>query len=737
LPVDRPTFSESWYRVAELSPRLRATVQIHRQFFRGQTWHVLQDPASNQFFRLNEPAYRFVGLMDGRRRVAEIWKITSAELGDSAPTQGEVIQLLGQLYTSNLLAGDMPPDAAGLFKRYRQRVTREVQGYLMNLLFIRIPLFDPDRLLDRTVGFFGKLFTWYGFVLWAGLMVVAAYFVAGRSGELASKASGILSPDRLPLLYAALVIVKVCHEFGHSFACKKFGRDTGSGGEVHILGVMFLVFTPLPYVDASSSLALKSKWNRAIVGAAGMMVELGLAAVAAVIWSYTGENSPIHAVAYNTVFIGSVSTLLFNGNPLLRYDGYYILSDLLEIPNLAQRSKEYIYYLIKRYAWNVKQARNPAHTPGEKVWMVFYAIFSTTYRVFISVVILLFVTDALPFIGAILAVTAAVAWGLVPIGKFVHYLASNGELIRVRSRAVLTSVAAPVAVVALAGLLPMPDRFYLEGVVKPVRMTAIHSGADGFLVSYLPSGKAVTPAPDGPVLARLDNEPLRRHQEQNEADLRQFSARLREAMVDEPVAIQIRQRQVDAVLDKIRRAVEQLADLQVRSPQAGQWIAPDIDLRKGSYVRRGEKLGLVATMDDLLIRAEATQNVAGVLQTSAADEVRMRIVGQPDHEFSGRIKAFLPAGQEHLASPALSAAAGGPIAVMTDDRTGMKAAERVFEIQITPDRASLVRVVDGKEVPIRLLPEQRVVIRFDTPAKPLLAQGWRWLLQLLQRRFHI
>jgi len=740
LPVERPTFSESWYRVGELSPRLRATVQIHRQFFRGQTWHVLQDPASNQFFRLNEPAYRFVGLMDGRRSVAEIWKITNAELGDSAPTQGEVIQLLGQLYTSNLLAGDMPPDAAGLFKRHRQRVTREVQSYLMNLLFIRIPLFDPDRLLDRTVGLFGRLFTWYGLVLWAGLMLVAAYFVAGRADELQSGAKGILEPARLPLLYAALVIVKVCHEFGHSYACKKFGRDTGGGGEVHILGVMFLVFTPLPYVDASSSLALRDKWHRAIVGAAGMMVELGLAAVAAVVWAKTGEGSPIHSVAYNVVFIGSVSTLLFNGNPLLRYDGYYILSDLLEIPNLAQRSKEYVYYLVKKYVWSVKQARNPAHTPGEKVWMVLYGISSSIYRVFISVVILLFVTDAIPVLGAVLAVTAVVAWGLVPIGKFVHYLASNGELIRVRTRAVLTSLAAPAAIIALTGFIPLPDRFYVEGVVRPVRMTVIHSGADGFLVSCLPSGQAVTAGPDGPVLAQLDNEPLRRHQERNEAELREFTARLHYAMVDEAVAVQIRQRQVDAVREKIRRADEQLADLAVRSPQAGQWISADIDLKKGSYIKRGDKLGLVATMDDLEIQAEAVQNVAGVLQTSALPDVRMRIIGRPDQEFSGRIKEFLPAGQEHT-PPQLGAPVGGQIAIMTDDRSGTKAAERIFEIQVTPEPESLIRTrtVDGQSVDdsIRLMPEQRVLIRFDTPSKPLMEQGWRWLLQLLQKRFHI
>ena len=159
MPVERPTFSESWYRVAEMRPRLRPTIQTHRQHFRGQMWHVVQDPSNNQFSRLSDPAYRFVALLDGRRTVGESWKICNEQLGDSAPTQGEVIQLLGQLYVSNLLLSEVPPDAESLFQRYRKRVQREVQGYLMNLLFIRIPLIDPDHFLNRWVGLFGKFFS--------------------------------------------------------------------------------------------------------------------------------------------------------------------------------------------------------------------------------------------------------------------------------------------------------------------------------------------------------------------------------------------------------------------------------------------------------------------------------------------------------------------------------------------------------------------------------------------------
>ena len=725
MPVDRPTFSESWYRVSNLRPRLRSTLQTHRQHYRGQMWHVIQDPSNNQFFRLNEAAYRFVGLLDGRRTIAEVWNICNEQLGDSAPTQGEAIQLLGQLYTSNLLHGDMPPDAEGLFRRYRKRVTREVQGYMTNLLFIRIPLIDPDRFLDRFVGIFGAVFSWWGLVLWIGLLATGIYFIADRTGDLVSRASGILNPDSLPLLYASFILVKVFHEFGHAFACKKFGRGSGSGGEVHVMGIMFLVFTPLPYVDASSAWALRSTWHRVVVGASGMFVEWGIAAVAAVIWSQTAETAAIHAICYNIMFIASVSSLLFNGNPLLRYDGYYILSDILEIPNLAQRSKQYLYYLVKRYVWRARNPRDPSHTRGEKGWLLSYAVASTVYRIFISVAILLFVSGFLPFVGVILAGMAVIAWVLTPIGKFIYYLISSGELMRVRAWAVTTSVGVPTLILAGLGFIPAPDPFYVEAVVEPAEMKIVYTGADGFVDEFLPSGQTVTP--DGPPLVRSVNPVLAAGHERLLAERRELLARRGAALVQEPAAVQIIDVKIGAVDEKLTRVRRQLADLEVRPPLAGTWVSPNIDRLKGAYLARGQGLGLVATMDDLIVRAIAGQDVAGPLMEDAAERVEMRMDGRPDKQVGGRIKQFLPAGRDRLPSPALAFPAGGPIATKPDDPTGTQTVERVFEIQVIPDPSDHVR----------LLPGQRVVIRFETTPKPLLAQAKRALLQMLQRRFQI
>jgi putative peptide zinc metalloprotease protein len=692
-------------------------------------WHVVQDQTANQFLRLSETAYPLVAMLDGRRTVAEVWRICNEQLGDSAPTQGEAIELLGQLYASNMLQANLPPDAESLFKRYQRRRLREVQGFLMNLLFVRIPLIDPDNFLERWVGIVGRVFSWYGLGALIVLLAGGFYAVAGRVGELVDRAQGILDPANLPLLYLTVVVVKVFHEFAHAFACKRFGTLGGVGGEVHVMGVMFLVFAPFPYMDASSVWAFRSKWHRTIVGAAGMLAELAIASVAAMIWANTAEGTSLHAIAYNVIFLASVSSLLFNGNPLLRFDGYYILSDLLEIPNLAQRSRDYLQYLVKKHVWGVRNPRNPAASRGERIWFVGYGISSTIYRVYISLRILLFVADKLFLLGAALAVAGAISFVFVPLARFVRYLATSGELLRVRNRAIGTTLAALAVVIAAIGLIPAPDRFRVEGVVEPVALSIVHAGADGFVEDFLPSGTEVRPG--GPPLVRSVNPQLQAQAAQLRAERRRVEAMRRLAQTRNVALAQAYAEQIGALDERIARAEEELSALTLRAPVAGQWVSPDIEKFAGAYVRRGDRLGLLAGLEAVIVRAMVGQRVAPTIVEEAgggqnAPLVDIRVRGRPDMELSGRVEKVLAAGQEQLPSAALGYPAGGSIQTAVDDPRGTRAAEQVFEIRIGPDPHSSVR----------LLPGQRVVVRFHAHAKPLAAQWWRELLQLIQRRFH-
>ncbi len=732
MAVDRPTFHEAWYRVAGLRPRLLSEVKIRRQYFRGQLWYILENPANSQFARMDENAYRFAGSLDGRKTVSAAWQSCNEHLGDSAPTQGEVIHLLGQLHAMNLLYVDLPPDAEGLLNRYRRRVQREVLGYLANLLFLRIPLFDPDALLNRWVGLIGPIYSWAGLLLWLALVATGLYFVIGSFGELAAQSADVLAPDNLFLLYLSFVVVKICHEFSHAFACKRFGRLNRSAGEVHAMGVMFLVLFPMPYVDASSAWSFRNKWHRALVGMAGVLAELAVAAVAAIVWAQTSVGT-VHIIAYNVIFVAGISTLLFNGNPLLRFDAYYVLSDLIEIPNLAQRSRNYLYYLVKHHVWGIQKLQNPAYSLGERLWFLTYGPASAVYRILISIRILLFLNNRLPpelfLLVPILAATAVVGWLIMPVSRFIRCLATGPELARNRRRAMLSTAGGFAVTFVLLGLIRMPHRCRIEGFVEPVQLALVHAETDGFVTGFLPSQSAVSP--EGRPLVQAVNPELQARSDGLQAQRRVLEVRYRLAQLEEVAAAQIIAEQIAALDEQIARVRSELDKLCPKALFAGTWVAPEIDRAMGIYLKRGERIGFLGSLDDLIIRATAGQEVAAMIET-ADKEVEIRVKGRPDVTLRGRIEKIFPAGQDTLPSEALSYAAGGSTPTRPGFQQDTMAAERFFEIRIRPD----IRVTSD-ERRAALLTGQRVIARVSMAPKPLLIQWYGLARQLFQRRFHI
>src|SRR3954454_6291595 len=205
----RPTFSESWYRVKNLRVKLRPGAQISRQYYRGDRWYVVRDPAGNQFHRLSDPAYRFVGLLDGSRTVEEAWDLAGGQLADDAPTQPEVIQILSHLYSANLIDADVTPDATVLLRRHKQLTKRKMQNRLMNVLFPRIPLWDPDRFLVRWMPLVRGMFSRVGAVIWLLVVGAAVAMIAPHWGELKTAAAHAIDPGNWLWLWAVFVLIKL------------------------------------------------------------------------------------------------------------------------------------------------------------------------------------------------------------------------------------------------------------------------------------------------------------------------------------------------------------------------------------------------------------------------------------------------------------------------------------------------------------------------------------------------
>lgn len=712
------TFSESWYRIANQRICLHPGVKVRRQNFRGERWIVLENPFSNQFFRLRPAAYEFVSRLRPDRTVQEVWQECLDRFPDDAPGQESVIQLLSQLYFANLLQYDQATDAAQLFERFKKRRQREIQSRFLNIMFMRFPLLDPDQFLVRTLPVVGKLISPLGALVWLivvgwGLKVVADNFPA-----LHEQSQAVLAPGNLFLLYLGLIIVKTLHEFGHAFFCRKFG------GEVHVMGVMLMIFTPVPYMDATSSWGFRNRWHRVLVGAAGMIVELFVAALAAFLWANTGPGT-LHSLAYNIMFVASVSTLIFNINPLLRFDGYYILSDLLEIPNLTQRAGQQLKYLAERWLLGVKKSENPTRSRREAAWLIVFGITSGIYRVIVFGGILLFVADRFLLIGIVMALACAIAWVMVPIGRFIHYLAASPRLERHRGRAVAATVGLTAAILFLLQVIPFPSHFRAPGVLQARERTEIANQTAGYLEKLLvPPGNRVT---RGQPLLALKSQELEIQLADTLARYEEIQARLRQAMQEATANLKPLNSRLEAISNRLQKLRDDKAALVIRALHDGIWVAPGVEDFVGRWLVRGTRLGLLINPASFEFTATVQQEDVDALFARNKSSAQVRLFGQARTGLSAQAWKVVPASQRLLPSSALGWHAGGEVPVAPDDPQGRKTVEPFFEVQ-----AEIKPVKD-----VALLHGRAGKIRFDLAPEPLLPRAIRRLRQLLQKRYQL
>jgi putative peptide zinc metalloprotease protein len=711
----RPIFSESWHRVAQLRLGLRSSIVTHRQRFRGEPWIVVQNHFTNEFFRLRPAAWEFVARLEGRT-VDEAWRAVVERDADEAPGQDEALGLLAQLSQANLLQSDVPADTAKLFARYKARRQREVGSKLMNLMAVRVPLWDPDAFLRRVLPFASWLFGPLGVVLWGIVVAVAAKVAIDHAGELREQGEGVLAPSNLALLYVALAGIKAVHEFGHAIACRRFG------GEVHTLGVLFYLFTPLPFVNATASWGFRSKWQRILVAAAGMIAELFVAALALFVWSLSAPGV-VHSLAYNVVVVASVTTLLFNANPLVRYDGYYIFSDWLEAPNLQARSAAMLRYLAERFAFGCRRSENPAHTRGEAVWLGVYGSVSWIYRIFLFSRIILFVADKYLVFGLIMAVSAFVGWILRPVWGFIHYLAFSPRLLRVRKRAVAVSAVAGAAALLLLAVVPAPNHFRAPGVVQARHFSDVFAPSSGSIAEALsPPGAFVK---EGQPLVRMKNPELDLNLAAAEAELAGAKAQFQDALSTQAAEIGPLKEHVEALESRRNLLVAEIAALTIRAVQDGVWFAPQLAESRGSWAAKGAWLGRLVDGSRFEFRAVVSQDDAANLFSRGIRRADVRLATLAAEALPAGDFRITPAEQERLPSAALGWRGGGEIAVT--DRNGLKAVEGFFEISALLEPSAAVPLRQG----------ETGKIRFALRPEPLL---WQWegrVRQLLQRRFSL
>jgi len=712
--TDGQDTSGLWYRVAELRPQLAAGARLYPQDYRGVRWYVLHDPANGRLLRVNRAAYELIARFDGDLTVEEIWEELVERRGDDAPTQAEVVALLAQLHAADALRTNLPIDDEVLVERERTERRGRWRRIAGNPLFLRIPLFDPDRLLGRLLPLGRAVFSRAGALVW---LLVVGVGVGAAVVNWPAIARGIgadlLAPQSLVPIALSYLLLKALHELGHGLAAKVWG------GEVHEVGVSLLVLFPLPYVDASRAWLFRSKHKRAMVAAAGIAVELFLAALALIVW-LSVEPGIVRDLAFSLFLVGSLSTLLFNGNPLLRFDGYYVLEDLAEIPNLASRSNRYYQCLIQRWLLGIRDAVSPVQIASEARWFALYAPLAVAYRLLVLFGISLYLIESYLVVGVLLASWAVMTQVLSPIGRAMVFVARSPRLHRRRARSI-GALAGVLGLVAAALLVvPFPLVTGAEGVVWVGDDARIHAGTDGFVEEVYVAPGVELNAGD-PVL-RLSDPLLDTQAVMLRAQLQGLEARRGAELFSNPAAAQRTGDRIAAVESELRTVEQRLVQLTLRSPGAGRLVIPDERELLGRFFPRGALIAYVLRDQDYKVRAVIPQDRIGLVrgQTQGTSVALAENLGEV---LPARLVAEVPGAQKDLPSAALGTKGGGRIAVDPTDKLGLRAADLVFHVDLALPPSPRPIGYGG-----------RAYVRFDHGSEPLGFQWYRELRQLLLRR---
>ena len=708
--------SPSWYRVAELRPRLRSHVRIHRHHYRGELWYVLEDRVSRRMHRFNTVAHYAIGLMDGRRTVQEIWDSATTRFGDDAPTQDEMIRLLGQLHSAEVLQSEVTPDVAELLQRAKKGKRKTWKQNLLSPLALRFPLFDPDRFLERWLAWYRPLFGWWGAVLWLVVVGAAALASAAHWDALTKDFSDrVLAPQNLLLMWLIFPVLKLFHEFGHACATRAWG------GEVHEMGIMFLVLMPIPYVDATAASAFRDTRRRVVVGAGGMIVELFIASLALFLWLEV-QPGVFKAALYNVMLIAGISTVLFNANPLLRFDGYYMLSDLIHIPNLRNRSNQYLGHMVESGLFGLQLPPFEA-SRGERRWFVFFAIASFAYRTFIMLAIAVFIASEYMIVGVVLALWALVTSFVFPVARGIGYLLTHSRLRRNRQRAIATT-GAIVGVAALLFLaLPFPHWIRAEGVIWVPEGAQVRAGADGFVRKI-----AVEPGADvsrGRPLLVTENFELASRLRVLEAQLRLLETRVHAELQNDRVRWEITREELKATREELEHTRRLHRDLTILSPTSGKFVlsvaAQDLPDR---YLRKGQEIGYVVPAAAVTARVLVSQDDIDLVRTRTR-EVRVKLAGRMYETFSAGVRRETPAASNSVTNLAMSSVGGGAAPLDPQDTKSPKTLNTwfEFELELPATRAFVLG--------------EHVYARFELRPEPLGWRIYRSVRQLFLQRFAI
>ncbi|HMO83980.1 MAG TPA: hypothetical protein PKC18_03570 [Lacipirellulaceae bacterium] len=734
-----------WDEDDSLSPgpagrlRLRSDlVSTMRRSGPGRRWAV-KDPLLLTYFDFTDEQWSLLQLFDGRRSLTEVKREFDERHRPVRVSQSELEQFANQCFRRRLLTSTSSGQAP-VVREMRNQVRRDGRWRrMLSLLAIRLPGWDPDAALTilRPLGrmIFHPVFMCLA-ASWAAATLVMALVHARAVEQRLPEAAAHLGGQNLMLLGLAFLVVKSLHELGHALACRHVGA------QCHEIGVMFFGVAPCLYCDVTDSWLTPNRGQRILVSAAGMYVELLLACAAAWLW-HLSEPGAFHMLMLYVMIACGASTLLFNLNPLLRNDGYYILSDVWDAPNLHEQARQAIWRPWRK--WLGIDGR-PLVADLDAWRLGAFALLAGAYRVAIMGVLLMGVYRVLSavhlrWLGDVVVVATLVGMFVVPLGAGAVTLARAAYHRRLRWLRSAVVVAALAALLTGVLTTPFPDSVSGPLIVRPAAVESVFAGVEGSLEWVASPGDVVA---KGDVVARLRNAEMAAKllQVESEAAQRRHEhlALVRLTAVDERLMDQL-----PAAAAARRRAERRVADLKrefeklrVRAPSAGVVLSPP-GRRTGEeapgqladwtgHLLDPSNQGCFVSAGELVCQiAPASGRLSAVMHVDQREAARVRL-GEPlrmllDHAPEELLKgeiASVSARQSHRQTDAIGTAA--PWQIVPTAMRGDAGQSAFFEIQTEPFAA-----------PAWVRPGSSGVAKIQTARR----SAWERLLRFASRTFRI
>ena len=644
---------------------VRSELEVSRHIFSGEPVYVVSDPITFQSHKLTPGDYQVFVAINSNEELGQTFK-RLCELGRLDAEQEEsFFQFVINLNQLGLLTLPVS-DGASLYSRFAKRRASERRAAILGALFLRVPLVQPDAFLDRTARWFRPMFTTVAFVIWLICVAGCGCLVIAQRQDFVDPLGSLLAIHNLPVLWSLLVTLKIVHEFGHAYACKVLG------GKVPEMGAFFIVFTPCAYVDASASWGFTSKFHRVLVALGGMYFESIVAMLALVVWAFTGPGI-IHSAAQHAVVLSTIVTIGFNINPLMKYDGYYIVSDLLGMPDLRNQAQIEWTSLCKRVLFGIKTTTTDSTRKRNALACFGFAM--SIYKVTVVFGISIMIAFKFPAVGIAIA-GFYVLQTLWQFGQRMWLFFQSEEIMPVRRRACVVTGLIVGASFSLLLFFPVPGSPQALGVMGREHEHTIHAPTSGVLVANLvEDGQEIG---IGDYVCRLQNSELAEALKQKAAEIQQLRIDFQEYLNSDVVQAVSTGERIESLMSWKQKLQRDTEKLNVQSPVGGRVSNVHVLRDLGRYVKNGEPLVRIGN-GRWIIKSLVTAEDVSIAKPKVGDSVLVRLVGDSGPIHKGTIHQVSVAGSTTIDEEALTHLAGGPIPVNGSD---MESANPFFRVTV-------------------------------------------------------